>query len=137
MASKSFNPNWRVIMIKLATAFAVSALVLSAGTFTGVITESMCVNDHKAMKIGSDPECIKACAKLDSKVKYVLFDGKTSYKLSDQETPRRFAAQKVRITGTLYEKTGVIKVDKIESLNSGDCCTDADENTWRPPRWLL
>ncbi len=104
-------------MIKLVIVFAVSALVLSAGTFTGVITDSMCVSDHKAMKMGPDPECIKACAKLDKNVKYVLFDGKNAYKLSDQETPRKFAGENVKITGTLYEKTGVIKADKIEALN--------------------
>jgi len=104
-------------MIKLVTAFAVSALVLSAGTFTGVITDSMCVDDHKSMKMGPDPECIKACAKLDKNVKFVLYDGKHAYKLSDQESPRKYAGDKVKITGTLYERTAVIKVDKIEPLN--------------------
>jgi hypothetical protein len=104
-------------MIKLAVVFVASALVLAAGTFTGVVTDSMCLIDHKSMKMGADPDCIKACAKLDKTVKYILFDGKHAYKLSDQETPRKFAGEKVKITGTLYEKTGVIKVDKIEALN--------------------
>jgi hypothetical protein len=34
--------------------------------------------------------------------------------LSDQETPEKFAAQKVKVTGKLYPKTGVIAVEKIE-----------------------
>lgn len=100
-------------MIKLVAVFLACALFASAGTFTGVITESMCVDDHKAMKMGPDPDCIKACAKQGTK--YVLFDGKKTYKLSDQQTPAQFAAQKVKITGTLYEKTGIIQVNKIEA----------------------
>lgn len=43
--------------------------------------------------------------------------GKNTYKLSDQQTPEKFAAQKVTVTGTLYPKTGVIKVDKMEAIN--------------------
>ena len=39
-----------------------------------------------------------------------------TYKLSDQQTPEKFAAQKVKVTGTLFEKTGVLKVDKIEAV---------------------
>ena len=99
-------------MIKFVVVFLACALLAGAGTFTGVITDSMCVNDHKAMKMGPDPDCVKACAKLGTK--YVLFDGTKTYKLSDQQTPAQFAAQRVKVTGTLFEKTGIIQVDKIE-----------------------
>jgi len=102
-------------MTKFACIFALSALSAAAATFTGVITESMCVKDHKAMKLGPDAECIRACVKADKNVKYVLFDGKKTYKLSDQQTPEKFAAQRVTVTGKLFEKTGVIKVDKIQA----------------------
>jgi hypothetical protein len=101
-------------MNKFIAVFAFSALLASAGTYTGVITESMCVDQHKAMKFGPDADCVRKCVKADKNVKYVLYDGKNAYRLSDQQTPEKFAAQKVKITGTLYEKTGVIKVDKIE-----------------------
>jgi hypothetical protein len=83
-------------------------------TFTGIITDSMCVADHKHMNAGPDPECVKACVKNGDK--YVLFEGKKMYRLSDQETPAKFSAKKVKITGTLYEKTGIIKVEKIEEV---------------------
>ena len=73
----------------------------------------MCVANHKAMNLGPDAECIRQCVKADAGVKYVLFDGKRVYKLSDQETPAAFAAQRVAVTGTLYEKTGVLKVETI------------------------
>jgi hypothetical protein len=93
-------------------SFALAAVFASAATFTGVITDSMCVASHKAMNITPDAECIRQCVKADPSVKYVLFDGKRTYKLSDQETPAAFAGQRVSITGTFYS-TGVIKVDKI------------------------
>jgi hypothetical protein len=48
-------------------------------------------------------------------VKFALNDGKKIYKLSDQESPAQFAGQKVIITGTLFEKTGIIQVTKIEA----------------------
>ena len=96
-----------------------AALALSAGvtTFTGVITDSMCVKDHAMMGVSPDEKCVVECTKHDPKTKLVLFDGRNVYKLSDQETPRKFAARKVRITGELFSKTGVIRVDRIEPAN--------------------
>jgi hypothetical protein len=82
-------------------------------TFTGVITDSMCANDHKAMNIAPTDKCVRECIKHSSGVKYVLFDGKKTYKLSDQQTPEKFAAKRVKVTGTLYEKTGIIAVESI------------------------
>jgi len=101
-------------MKKYITLFCALATLAAAETrtFTGIISDSMCVADHKHMSAGPDPECVKACVKNGDK--YVLFEGKKVYRLSDQETPAKFAAKKVKVTGTLYEKTGIIKVDKIE-----------------------
>lgn len=83
----------------------------SQRTFKGVITDSMCGRDHAMMKIKPDSKCVVECVKLGSK--YALFDGTTTYVLSDQKTPEQFAGKKVRITGTLYEKTKILKVDSI------------------------
>jgi hypothetical protein len=102
---------------KVLLMIAVGALSLSAATFTGVVTDSMCANNHKMMGISPDDKCVLECIKHDKSVKLVLFAGKNVYKLSDQETPRRFAARKVRVTGELFPKTGVIRVDKIEPAN--------------------
>jgi hypothetical protein len=66
--------------------------------------------------MGAAAECVKACQKHGGSVKYVLWDGKKTYKLSDQATPEKFAAQRVKVTGMLFEKTGIIKVDKIEAV---------------------
>jgi hypothetical protein len=43
----------------------------------------------------------------------VLFDGKDVYTLSDQQTPEKFAAQKVTVAGTLDAKTKTIRVQSI------------------------
>jgi hypothetical protein len=45
--------------------------------------------------------------------KYVLYDGKSTYILSDQKTPEKFAAQKVIVTGALDAKTNTIQVGSI------------------------
>lgn len=101
---------------QIAIVIASAALMFAAGgkqTFTGVITDNMCDNaDHKSMKMGSDAKCVLECVK-GMHGKYVLFDGKTAYTLSDQKTPEKFAARKVTVTGVLDESTKTIKVDSI------------------------
>lgn len=102
--------------MKFAIFFLGSALALTADTFTGVITDSMCGTNHTAMNVTPTDKCVRECMK-HGDVKYVLHDGKNTYKLSDQQTPEKFAAQKVKVTGKLYPKTGIIAVEKIETAN--------------------
>ena len=103
--------NWLLMMV--------AATLLSASpqsrTFTGVITDDMCGKSHEKMRMGQDPNCVTACVKAHGS-KFALYDGTTAYKLSDQESPAKFAGRKVKVTGTLYEKTGIIKVEKIEPI---------------------
>lgn len=88
----------------------------SNGPFVGVITDTMCGAKH-TMGIKPDSKCVIECVKSNpDKYKYALWDGKKIYVLSDQQTPEQFAARKVKVTGTLYEKTGVINVKKIEAV---------------------
>jgi hypothetical protein len=94
-----------------------AVLVFAAGkqTFTGVITDNMCEKgNHKEMNMGPDPKCVVECVK-SMGGKYVLFDGKAAYVLSDQKTPEKFAAKKVTVTGALDEKTKTIQVDSIRA----------------------
>jgi hypothetical protein len=84
--------------------------------FTGVITDTMCGLDHAHMGATDNAKCVRDCVKPGGKYKYALHDGKNMYVLSDQQTPQKFAAQKVKITGVLYEKTKIIRVDKIEAV---------------------
>jgi hypothetical protein len=46
----------------------------------------------------------------------VLYDGKSAYVLSDQKTPEQFAAQQVRVVGTLDAKTKTIRVESIAAV---------------------
>ena len=101
------------------TALLAGALALSAETYTGVITDSMCGSDHAGMKIAPTEKCVRECMKHGAHVKYVLLDeSNKTYRLSDQETPAKYAAKKVKVTGKLYPKTGVIAVEKIEPAAS-------------------
>jgi hypothetical protein len=47
---------------------------------------------------------------------YALFDGQNVLKLSDQSKSAKFAAQKVKVTGILNQKTKTIKLTSIEPL---------------------
>ena len=104
-------------MTRIATVFLAAALLLGAAskqTFTGVITDTMCGGDHKMMNVSPEEKCVRECVKAGAK--YALFDGKNVYTLSDQQTPEKFAAQKVRVTGRLDPKTNVIAVESIQPV---------------------
>jgi hypothetical protein len=104
------------VKFSIFSLLAIAALAGAQGkqTFTGTITDSMCPTaDHSQMKMGpTDAECTKACVSIHGAM-YVLYDGKNVYELSDQKTPEKFAAKKVKVTGTLDAKTKTIKVDSI------------------------
>jgi hypothetical protein len=83
-------------------------------TFTGTITDDMCGKaGHSQMRMGpTDAECTTACISAHGAA-YVLYDGKNVYALSDQRTPEKFAAQRVRVVGTLDAVTRTIQVESI------------------------
>jgi hypothetical protein len=87
-------------------------------TFTGIIIDDMCANTgHAAMRMGpTDAECTAACVSIHDAA-YVLQDGKTIYKLSDQRTPAKFAGRKAKVVGTLDAKTGTIAVTSIAAAD--------------------
>ena len=94
------------MMKTLLTLFAGAVLASAAApkTFTGVITDTMCGRTHGMMKAASDEACVKTCVKGSGE--YALFDGKNVLKLSDQKLPAKFAAQRVKVTGTYDAKAG-------------------------------
>jgi len=108
-------------MPRLVVALLLAAVSLSASqrtqTFIGAITDSQCARDgHASMRMGpTDAECTVACIIAHGAV-YVLADGKDVYILSDQQTPEAFAAQKVRVVGTLDAKTKTIQVESITAV---------------------
>ncbi len=99
-------------MKRLLLTLALAGMLGAAPqTFTGVITDTLCGARHN-MQGHSDAECVKMCAKASGQ--YALFDGQNILKLSDQKNPAKFAAQRVKVTGTLDPKTNTIKVTSIE-----------------------
>jgi len=85
-------------------------------TLTGVISDDMCaVAGHASMRMGpTDAECTIACVDAHG-VPLVLVVGRDVYTLSDQQLPRKFAGQRVRVTGTIEAvKSGkIFHVDSI------------------------
>ncbi len=105
-------------LVYFALAILVSAslsLAASKGgkkkTFTGNISDAMCGLKH--MMPGGDKECTLRCVNGGSK--FVLADAahKKVYQLSDQEKPKEFAGQKVKVTGTL--SGDIIQVASIKA----------------------
>jgi Protein of unknown function (DUF5818) len=101
-------------LILSVLAIAALAAAQRKQTFTGAITDDMCARgDHSGMRMGpTDAECTIACVMVHG-ASYVLYDGKAVYMLSDQQTPEKFAGQKVTVTGTLDAKTKTIHVESI------------------------
>ena len=103
----------RIAVLLFAVALFAGSLSAASETHVGVITDTMCGANHAPMKMSPDSKCVLECVKHGSK--YALLEGTKVYTLSDQETPAKFAGQKVKVTGQLYEKTGILKVEKIEA----------------------
>ncbi len=81
--------------------------------YRGVITDTMCGADHAHMGIQPDEKCVRECVK-SGKWKYALIDAQGKMMvLSDQKTPEKYAAKKVKIRGVYYDKTGILRVDSI------------------------
>jgi hypothetical protein len=99
--------------ILLAAAAASVLVAVEQQTFSGVITDTMCGKAHGMVAGQPDDKCIAMCVKGTSS-QYALYDGNSVLKLSDQRTPAKYAAQHVKVTGTLNEKTRTIKVSSIE-----------------------
>ena len=108
------------LLVLLAAAAAVAGQAPGPSrTYVGVISESMCGISHTSMGIASDPECIVECVKHGQGIRYILVEEKTHamYTLSDQQTPEKFAAERVRVRGVFYPKTKILKVESMESAN--------------------
>ena len=106
--------------MRIICLLSISALALVGAevpkTFIGVITDTMCgAKPHSAMmKDKSETECVKACVK--GPFGYALYDGNNVMKLSDEKASAKYAAQKVKVTGTYDEKSKVLKVVSIEPV---------------------
>ena len=90
-------------------------------TFSGEIMDSACANmgnhdaGYKMTNTHTPKDCTLDCVKAGSK--FVLYNSasKTVYQLDDQQKPRDFAGQKVKVVGTYDTGTKKIHVEKIEA----------------------
>ena len=107
-------PGFYLLFALSLTGSLSVAAAQKAQTFTGVIIDDQCAGaGHITMRMDpSDAECTKLCVMAHGST-YVLLDGKTEYRLSDQVTPETFAAARVRVVGTLDAKTKTIQVQSI------------------------
>jgi hypothetical protein len=102
--------------------FALSAVTLSAGTWTGTISDSMCGATHKKMeehgnaKI-SDRDCTLACVKNGGK--YVFVSKGKVYQVTNQDYAglQQHAGHTVKLTGDLSGNN--ITVTGIEMSGKG------------------
>lgn len=107
----------RIVPLLVAAAMLTAAVPpQQTKTYTGVITDTMCKRDHAPMKVAPDSKCVRDCVGDGKTYKYALLVGDQVYTLSDQETPAKFAAQKVEVKGVLYPKTNVLKVEAIKAV---------------------
>lgn len=91
-----------VLVLAPATLF-VSRAWSAPQTFTGVISDSMCVRAHM-MPGKSDAQCIQECIKDGSK--YVLVVGAKSYTLNGKpQQLASYAGKKVQVQGELNGTT--------------------------------
>ena len=90
-------------------------------TFNGEIMDSACANmgnhdaGYKMTNTHTPKDCTLECVKAGSK--FVLYNSatKTAYQLDDQQKPREFAGQKVKVIGTYDTGSKTIHVEKIEA----------------------
>jgi negative regulator of replication initiation len=70
---------------------------------------------YKMSNTHTPKDCTLACVKGGSK--FVLYNAasKTIYQLDNQQKPRNFAGQKVKVVGTYNTGTKTIHVEKIEA----------------------
>jgi hypothetical protein len=104
-------------VLTLIVTSAVLSFAEGSKLYVGVITDTMCAGDHAAMKVTPDAKCVKDCVRDSKAFQYALLDGTRIYKLSDQETPAKYAGATVKVTGVLYVKTNILKVERIEVAN--------------------
>jgi hypothetical protein len=104
-------------VLTLTVMTAVLSFAEGSKTYVGVITDTMCAGDHTPMKVSPDAKCVKDCVRDGKAFQYGLLERGKVYRLSDQETPAQFAGRKVRVTGVLYQKTNILKVERIDPSN--------------------
>ncbi len=93
----------------LLLGMTLSALSLYAGQWTGYISDSKCGAKGDS---AAHADCAKSCIKAGAAAVLVA-DGKV-YTLDKQSEAKKFAGEKVMLTGTESKDGKSIKIEKIE-----------------------
>ena len=99
----------RIVVAILASAAPLATA--NQGLMDGTVTDSMCIDSHKNMKMGSNDRCVRSCVRAGAK--YVLWDGRNTYVLRDQDAAAPWAGRKVKVLATLDAKTKEVRVISI------------------------
>lgn len=106
----------------MATLLWMTALSAAAAEqrFTGTITDDVCgTAGHAEMRMApTDAECTVLCVEGHGARLVLLSDSKDVYTLSDRRKVEKFAAQRVRVIGTLDAKTKTIQVNSIAAVKA-------------------
>ena len=104
-------------IVLVAASLSLPIVAQEKQTYVGIVTDTMCGRDHKAMNhTGPEDKCVLDCVGDGKTYRFALADSKGVYVLSDQETPAKFAGKKVKVTGVLYPKTNILKVESIVAV---------------------
>lgn len=82
-------------------------------SWDGFVTDTHCgTNCQRTSAMTPDRACVRRCVKAGSK--YGLWCGKSVYVLEPQSTAAKFAAENVRVTGSMSD--GVIHIESIARI---------------------
>jgi hypothetical protein len=115
------------LALGLGALVVVASILLAAPkakTFSGEIMDSQCAGmgghdpgGYKMTNTNTPKDCTRKCVEMGGK--FVLYDAtkKATYQLDDQEKPKEFAGQKVKVTGTYGKASKTIHIQKIEAAS--------------------
>lgn len=113
-----------LVILTVASLSFAAPKTPKAKTFSGEVMDSQCAvnGSHAQMeKMHNMPDDSKACTLECVKMggKFVLYDAatKTTYMLDDQDKPKEFAGQKVKVKGTYDKATKTIHVESIDAAS--------------------
>ena len=103
------HPSKGIVVAILASAAPLATA--NDGLMDATITDSLCAANHKSMRLSCDETGVRS--RIKAGAKYVLWDGRNAYVLSDQKAADQWAARKVKVLTTLDAKTRQVRIISI------------------------
>ena len=99
--------------VLLLISFGSIGIAQSPTTWDGFVTDTHCgTNCQRTSAMTPDKACVRRCVKAGSK--YGLWHGKSVYVLEPQAQAAKFAAENVRVTGSMVD--GTIHIQSIARI---------------------